>query len=70
MTVMFSSCYFPNKITTYCSDIGNIVYQSKWYEFSPKLQLYFQMIIKRSQIPVYLHGFKIIRCSMEIFSKV
>lgn len=70
MTIMYSSCYFPNEITTYCSDIGNYVYQSNWYELSPKLQKYFQMIIKRSQIPVYLHGFKIVRCSMETFSKV
>lgn len=69
-TVMFSSCYFPNKITTYCSDIGNIVYQSEWYRLSPKLQKYLQLVIKRSQRPVFLHGFKIIRCSMETFSKV
>lgn len=70
ISIMFSSCFSPTKVTENGFEIGKYVYESNWYVAPPKLQRYLEMIIRRSQRPKYLHGLNIIRCSMESFTKV
>lgn len=64
-------CYFANNVTLNNFDVADIVFFSvPWYKFRLKDRQLIRFWIQRAQIPFYLDGLAIIRCSMETFLMV
>lgn len=58
-------CYSATKITFEVTNIGNIAYNSKWYEYPHNERMFAISIIARSQKPVRFIGFKFVTCTLE-----
>lgn len=52
------------------SIIGDIAYNSNWFDYPVKLQKYFIFIALRSHKRSRFIGFYLIPCTMEIFAQV
>lgn len=63
-------CYYANSTTDRIADLSQAAYNSNWMEWSPELQKYIILIMRRSQEPVYFNGLGLIYCTLETFGKV
>lgn len=63
-------CFYANDTTDNIASIADVVYGSNWYEWPNELSKYTQLIISRSQVPVYFVGFGLVRCTLEVFASV
>lgn len=63
-------CYSATSTTLDVANVGNVVYNSRWYEFPLTVRKSIILILIRSQSPVYFTGFKLIRCTLESFMQV
>lgn len=63
-------CYFANIATEYIETIGDITYDSNWFNHPVEMQKYFIMIISRSHKPTHFTGLHLIPCSLEELGKV
>lgn len=63
-------CGLATHVTGRISSIGDSTYNSNWYDYPPELRKFVNLIITRSQEPVYFTGFNLIGCTLEIFGKV
>lgn len=70
LTFTFVLSYSGNSATLNLHHIGDIVYNSKWYEYPPSLRKNLILIMARSQNFSYFTGYQIIRCTLEVFMKV
>lgn len=66
----FQFCFFANIVTDRIQCIGDTVYELDWYNYPPKMQRLFVVMIARSQRPVQFHGCNIVSCTLEMFWKV
>lgn len=64
------ACYYGDNLTADLSDIAECVYSITWYQFAVKERTFLPWIIRRSQKPFQLTGYKLISCSMSTFMKV
>lgn len=67
---MYLPSLFATKITLKISEIGDIIYNERWYTYPNALQMYVILIIQNSQRNRYLSGFNIVYCNVETFGKV
>lgn len=67
---IFLFCYFGDDVTYRFGNVGDSIYQLKWYNYSLELQQCLPMMISISRKPVYLKGFASIQCTCEMFKKV
>lgn len=63
-------CYFATKITINAESVSLCIWNSNWYKYPVKYQIYCKLILMRAQRPVYFHGFKMITAEMETLLKV
>lgn len=63
-------CHVATVVTEQITSIGDIVYESNWFDYPAELRKYNIYIIIRSQKPIHFTGLKMIKCSKEIFGKV
>lgn len=64
------ACYFGDNLSRDLLDVADVSYNIIWYQFALKERTFLPWIIRRSQIPFQLTGFKLIDCSMSTFMKV
>lgn len=69
--IPFILCFFATHATHEVLYIGDVAYTDlSWYQLPPNLRKRVWMIMLRSQSPVYFTGFKLIRCTLEVYSSV
>lgn len=66
----FLMCLFGTFATDRIESIGDIAYDSNWYEYPKEIRMHVMLIILRSQEPVYFMGFGVVRATLEVFGKV
>lgn len=66
----FVFCYLSESFTNDLFDVGNMFFDSAWYRLPAKKQLMVAQVIQMSQRPFRLTGYKIIDCSLQVFSSV
>lgn len=64
------SCYCGDLVCSRFYEIGDVAYETIWYQFSLSEQKFIRRIIERSQIRFKLTGCKMFVCSMETFLEV
>lgn len=69
--IVFAYFYLSERITTDLLSIGDLFYNSTWYQqLSAKQQKCLTVSMIRSQCEIRLTGFGIVDCSLITFSKV
>lgn len=68
--ICYVYCYFSENITTKSFEIGDIVYNSLWYEMSTKEKKAIVLMIQRSQKEFRLTGLGLVDCSLGQFLSV
>lgn len=63
-------CHYGNSTMDKVSTIGDIAYNSNWFELPVKLQKQFIFIILRSHKRSSFIGFHLIPCTMQVFGQV
>lgn len=63
-------CHFATMASDRMSNIGNVVYDSNWYEFPLELQKNCILIMVQAQQNVYITGFELIRCTLLSYQRV
>lgn len=63
-------CYSASGVIENVTNIGNIAYDSNWYDYPPTLQKHIIIIIARSQEDIIFSGLNLIGCSIEVFGNV
>lgn len=67
LVLCFIYCYFSENMTTTSFEIGDVVYNSLWYEMSMKQQKAMILMIARSQKEFRLTGLELVECSLPTF---
>lgn len=70
LCVMYSIALVATYISFKLIEIGDIVYDSKWYTFPVSVRIYIQLFIQLTQRPRYFSGYQMIYCNLETFTKV
>lgn len=70
LSINFILSYFITTLTTNGHLIGDIAYDSLWYQLPHDEQFIVQMIIRRAQTPFTLIGLGVFTCSLETFLRV
>lgn len=68
--LLFTFCYFGDRLTTIALDINEAAYDIPWYRFPLKLQKLMLPIIMRSQKPFVLNGCGLTSLSLQSFKEV
>lgn len=63
-------CYFSENMTATSFEIGDVVYNSLWYEMLMKQQKAMILMIERSQKEFRLTGLELVECSLPTFLSV
>lgn len=63
-------CYYATMAVHDVKDLGDFVYATNWHKYPPQFRKYFVLIIAQSQRQGYFTGYKLIRCSLEMCSRV
>lgn len=63
-------CYFGTFATDRIDSVGDIAYDTNWYNFPTESRKHVMLIIVRSQEPVYFMGYGVVRATLEVFGKV
>lgn len=66
----FFYCYLSEEVTSKLLSIGDIFYESAWYQLPVKQQQMVQFPILRSRKEFRLMGLGIINCSLWVFASV
>lgn len=66
----FVYCYYADGLTVDLLRIGDIFYASMWYELPNLEQKHFILSIQRAQQTFQMSGYKIVYCSLEVFTAV
>lgn len=67
---LFIYCFFGHLISSKCAQVGDIAYQSRFYEYPTDFKMYTLFIIARSQRPFFITGYKLTKCSLETYTNV
>lgn len=67
---LFIYCHFGQMITDQCADVDKMAYNSLYYLYPLKLRQFTLLTIAQSRKPFYFTGFKMMKCSMESFTRV
>lgn len=70
ISMIFTYCYFGQKITTKCEEIANVIYATKWYEFPQDEQKYLMLMMIRAQRPFAFSGYFCSTCALATFKAV
>lgn len=70
MLVNYIFSTHANKLSLCSSGIADIAYESFWYTMSINQQKLILFTIQRAQVPYFLHGYNMFRCSMQTFQEV
>lgn len=62
--------HFATRVTERILSIGDIAYDSNWYEYPGEFRKYIILIIARSHQEIYFTGFNLVVCTLEVFGKV
>lgn len=68
--MLFIQCYFGNLVTDEAASVGFAVYDTDWYSYPVKLQLFIQLAIRRTDRPLTFSGHHVVVCSLENYGKV
>lgn len=63
-------CYNGKETTDSYAAFSVHLFQSDWYALPLELQKYILMMIADAQLPMYYHGFGIVRMNLETFTSV
>lgn len=66
----FLLCFFITTITIVVVSIGDVAYDSHWYQMNKNDAYIIQMIIARSQKAFGLRALGVFVCSLETYAKV
>lgn len=66
----FLLCFFVSLITVKTTSIGDIAYNSPWYQMPRDERDVVEMIIRRSQRPREIKGMDVFVCSLETYLRV
>lgn len=67
---LYFYCFYGDRSFDAYAQIANYLFESNWNEQPVDLQKYFKMMIANAQRPVFYHGFRIVRLSLEVYLKV
>lgn len=70
MVWLFVYCYFGHIISCKGEEVANFAYNSMFYKYPLKLQIFTFFIISRSQRTFFITGYRITKCSLESFARV
>lgn len=70
ITLMCTINYLGTVTTAKCAEVGEIAFNSKWYQFPNELQKYISPIVQQSHKPINFHGFRVVLCTLETLMKV
>lgn len=70
IATMYVYSDFATKVTSQIQAIGYEMYDKNWNLYPMEYRLFVQLIISRSQRPLYFHGLGLINCDMVTFAKV
>lgn len=70
MTWPYLCCRYASFTVDRISSLGDVVYNSNWYEYPIELRKNFVLIISRSQTPIEFTGLGLIYCTLNSFGKV
>lgn len=70
IALTFAHYYFSEQITTDLLAIGEILYNSTWYELPVKQQRLIALPIQRAQREIRLRSLELFDCSLPVFSSV
>lgn len=70
LIICYVYCYYSENITTTSLKIGDVVYDSLWYEMPIKEQRAIILMIQRSQKEFRLSGLGLVDCSLATFLSV
>lgn len=65
---VFSS--YAHSLSLCSSGVADIAYSSLWYTLPINQRNLILFMIRRSQAPFYLHGYKIFLCNLQTFQEV
>lgn len=66
----FPFCYFASKTTERVMSIGDVIYNSNWYEFPRGIAKYPILIMAHAQNPIRFTGYVFFYCNLEIYGQV
>lgn len=69
-TWTFILCYYATSTTRAMNEIGDTLYNSNWYTYPDEVKKFMIIVIARSQKTIYFTGFKMVRCTLEVFMRV
>lgn len=70
LVIMFIYCYLSEWVTSDLLEIGEIFYNSPWYELAVKEQQLLTLPIQRAHRVFRLKGLGLFECSLFVFSSV
>lgn len=68
--LLFMYCFLSECLTLDLLDVGDIFYNSEWFQLPAKQQLLLMLPIKRAQSVFRLKGLGLVDCSLIVFSSV
>lgn len=63
-------CHFGNSTMNLVSHVGDIAYNSNWFNYPAKIQKDFIFVVLRSHKRNCFIGFHLVPCTMEVFGQV
>lgn len=63
-------CHAATSATFDVMDLGNAIYEGKWYEYPGDLRKNTVLLIARAQHTNYFTGLKVMHCTLEVFMRM
>lgn len=63
-------CYFASIVGERMASIGDMAYESVWYDYSVQLRKNIILIVTRSRKVAHFTGLGLVICTVEVFGKV
>lgn len=70
LALMYAYCSASERVTSYLLDVGEMFYNSAWYQLPVKQQKLLVLPIQRAEREFRLSGLGLFDCSLAVFSSV
>lgn len=68
--ILFLLCLFGNILTSNLALVADMAYDSQWYNYPIRIQMYLAFMIRSAQAPFWISAFGIMPCTLENFAAV
>lgn len=68
--ILLALCLFGNILTSNLALVADLAYDSQWYTYPTRTQLYLAFMIRSAQTPFWISAFGIMPCTLENFAAV